>query len=114
MAHGLLGTLNKIGRGFSNEHIKYMLNWQDRAFRWIKRDVGYVSGTVMHDFHGKKINRAYGTRGTILTENKYNPYTDIKPDGQGLLQLETWSPRQIRLRDQIRAYMRARSEDEIS
>jgi hypothetical protein len=113
MAHGLLGTLEKINRGFSNEHIKYMLNWQDRATKWIKRDVGYVSGTVFHDFHGKKVNRAYGTRGKILSENMYNPHTDIKYDSQGLLQLETYSSRQIRLRDQIRAYFRARSEDAI-
>lgn len=111
MAHGLLGTLNTINRGFSNDHIKYMLNWQDRAVNWIKKDVGYVPGTVLHDFHGKKVNRAYGTRGKILSENKYNPHTDIKYDGQGLLQLETWSPRQIRLRDQIREYFRARDED---
>ena len=54
------------------------------------------------------------TRGKILVENGYSPYTDIKYDAQGVLQLETWEPRQLKLRDQIRAYFRMRNEDEIS
>lgn len=114
MAHSLVGTLGTCtaeyaGGAYQNK----MFHWQERSSRWIKRDVGYVSGMVYHDFHGKKANRFYCSRGKILHDNKFNPDTDIKYDAQGLLQLETWEPRQIKLRDQIRGYFRSRNEDSI-
>ena len=115
MAHGLIGSMEvtySSDRG-SSQYAKSLLLWQERAERWIQKDVGFVKGTVYHDFHGKKINRGYGTRGKILSENLFDPYRDIKYDSQGVLQLETWEPRQIKMRDQIRAYFRARSEDSI-
>lgn len=114
MAHGLINTMNVASAEF--KHSNYaakMLEWQKKAVRWIKKDVGYVSGMVYHDFHGAKVNRQYGTRGQILVSNKYDPDTDIKYDAYGMLQLETWTPRQIRLRDQIRSYFRSRNEDSI-
>ncbi len=115
MAHGLLGLMNLTLKGWEQlkNYQALMLHWQELAERWIKRDVGYVKGTVYHDFHGRKINRGYGTRGQILIRNKYDPITDVKRDSQGLLQLETYEPRQIKMRDQIRAYFRARNEDSI-
>lgn len=113
MAHGLLGSMSVTTERSSSAYVESLYRWQDLAERWIKRDVGYVSGTVYHDFHGRKALRFYNTRGKILVDNKFNPDTDLKPDSQGLLQLETWEPRQIKLRDQIRGYFRARNEDSI-
>lgn len=115
MAHGLVGSMSKIvsAKLGSQAYADKLLDWQTKAERWIKRDVGYVPGVVYHDFHGKKINRGYQTRGQILRKNEYNPYTDIKYDSQGLIQLETHDPRQMRLRDEIRAYFRSRNEDSI-
>jgi len=118
MAHALVGGMNKDG-GYTWESSKLsrysqkMLEWQERAERWIKRDVGYVPVSVGHWFHGDKKDRKYGERGRILIENNYNPDTDIKYDSQGLVILETWEPRQIKLRDQIRQYLRDRNEDSI-
>lgn len=116
MAHALIGSLEHTIRvreatKVSGAMERKLLQWQERAERWIKRDVGVVPGLVYHDFHGPKASRFYGTRGQILTRNAYNPDTDIKYDGQGLLQLETHEPRQIRLRDEVRAYFRSRNED---
>lgn len=104
-----LDHLKTYSPGYRNRFIKT----QERCARWIKADVGMVQGLVHHDWHGKKANRGYSTREKILIENQYDPDTDIKQDGQGLYQLETWEPRQIKMRDQIRAYFRARNEDEI-
>lgn len=115
MAHGLIGSM-KIPTGemsSSSAYTKKLFQWQETAERWIKRDVGYVSGLVYHYFHGRKVNRGYGTRGKILVENLYDPDADIKKDTFGLFQLETWEPRQMKLRDQIRGYFRARNEDDI-
>lgn len=119
MAHALVGTMstatNEYVRGSKNSrYAEKLFEWQDKALRWIKKDVGYVKTGVLHDFHGSKVNRRYGTRGKILINNKYNPDTDLKYDCHGMLQLETWSKRQMKLRDDIRAYFRQRNEDEIS
>lgn len=114
MAHGLVGSMENARSEYAGgAYMNKLLEWQERAQRWIKRDVGYVPGTVYHDFHGRKALRFYGTRGKILSDNKYNPDTDIKYDLYGMLQLETWDDRQISLRDKIRGYFRARSEDSI-
>lgn len=114
MAHGLVGTLNYARSEYADgPYMKKLLRWQEKAQRWIKRDVGYVPGTVYHDFHGRKSLRQYGHRGKILSEGMYDPDTDIKYDAHGMLQLETWDDRQIRMRDRIRAYFRNRNEDSI-
>ena len=114
MAHGLVGSLKVARAEYSvGPYLQKLFEWQTRAQRWIKRDVGYVSGMVYHDFHGRKALRFYGTRGKILSDCKYDPDKDIKYDVHGMLQLETWDDRQIELRDKIRAYMRARNEDSI-
>lgn len=115
MAHGLVGGMLQWNGEFSrlSAYSRKLLHWQERAERHIKRDVGFVRATLFHEFHGKKVDRRYGDRGHILIRNCYNPNADIKYDSQGLLQLETYSARQIRLRDQIRGYFSARNEDSI-
>ena len=111
MAHGLVGKMRVLHAKPTGALVRKLFQWQELCERWIKRDVGFVRGTLYHDFHGRKELRGYNTRGSILTDNAFDPDLDIKYDAQGLLQLETWEPRQIRLRDQIRAYFRARNED---
>ncbi len=117
-AHSFVGGITKEG-GYSwetdklTDYCKYLLAFQERCERWIKRDVGFVPVTVGHWFHGDKKGRKYDTRGRVLIENQYNPLVDVKYDSQGLLQLETWEPRQLKLRDQIRNYMNTRNEDSI-
>lgn len=113
MAHGLLGTISETYQhhAITPAYAKRLLMWQERAERYVKRDVGVVGGTVYHYYHGDKILRKYGSRGGILARNNYDPDTDLKYDAYGMLQLETYEPRQIRLRDQIRRYMKERNED---
>jgi hypothetical protein len=114
MAHGLVGAMKvSTPKHLNSGYYQGLLAWQELAERYIKRDVGYVSGGVYHDHHGSKANRRYASRWNILIDNDYDPRTDIKADSHGLLQLETYTPRQIRLRDEIRAYFRARNEDDI-
>lgn len=115
MAHGLIGTLGTATAEYAGgAYQKKLFEWQCKALRWLKKDIGYVPGLVYHDFHGRKANRFYCSRGKILHDGQYNPDTDIKYDAHGMLQLETWDDRQIKMRDQIRAYFRARNEDCIS
>jgi hypothetical protein len=114
MAHALVGSLGTVSHIEEMQpYVRRLMQWQTLCERWIKRDVGFVNGLVIHDFHGRKALRQYMTRDQILISNQYNPDTDVKYDSQGLLQLETWEPRQIKLRDQIRAYFASRNEDSI-
>lgn len=117
MAHALVGAMNQGDYSYETRQLsdynKALLHYQELCERWIKRDVGYVPVTLGHHFHGDKKDRRYGERGLILVENQYSPQRDIKKDSQGLWQLETWEPRQIVLRDQIRAYFKSRNEDSV-
>lgn len=117
MAHGLVGAMDQGRYTYETQRLssytKKLLDWQEKCERWIKRDVGFVPGTVGHEFHGNKKDRQYGSRGRILIDNLYDPNTDLKYDHQGLIQLETWEPRQIKLRDQIRHYFKTRNEDSV-
>lgn len=112
MAMAMLGLVTRsIPITMSAGYHRELLQWQERATKFLKRDVGYMQGTIQHYHHGPKKKRAYVTRWDVLTSNKYDPDTDIRYDWQGLLALNVESERQMRMRDGIRAYFRARDED---
>lgn len=112
MAQGLLGFLEPVeGEHWHQDYAQSLYNWQERALRWIKKDVGFVPGGVLHDNHGPQMYRYYVNRKMILVENEFQPTKDLKRGPNGLYQLETWDPRQINMRDDVRDYFRARMED---
>lgn len=115
-AHALISDLpfqDMEKSKYSPDYVNYWRQRQELCQRWIKRDVGYVKGLAMHYFHGKTKDRGYNTRENILIEEQFSPLTDLKRDHQGLYQLETWDPRQMRIRDRARQYFRYRNEDSI-
>lgn len=112
MAWGLIGEMAKA---LSPEIIApcptyadWCLEWETRAERHVKRNVGFVEGLLLHDFHGAKRNRGYMNRSDILWRNAFDPARDIKRDWQGVWQL---TDQKTGLRDELRAYFRARDED---
>lgn len=114
MAYGLVGMMEEsVHPGLSPSYATNLLQWQTRAERYIQRDLGFIHGTIIHHFHGKKSDRNYHNRWSILVANQFNPDTDLKKNASGVLQLEVISPRQIKLRDDIRKYFLARNEDSI-
>ncbi len=115
MAAGLLGFMeDTIDPTFSPEYRTALLEWQKRAERHIRRNLGQVDGTLVHHWHGCKRNRFYTERWKILSKYQFNPLTDIKRDAQGLWQLEDdHTPRFVGLRDALRQYFRSRNEDSI-
>ncbi len=102
-----------VPEGATDAYLQKVLHWQERADRYIKRDIGFVPGTILHYWHGKKRDRRYHDRWKILVENQFNPDTDLTLDWQGLWRLRVENKRQISLRDGIREYMAARNEDSI-
>lgn len=112
MACGLTG---EIAQSLSAEIVRdcptyteWCFEWQARAETYIKRNIGFVDGLLLHYFHGAKKNRGYLNRSVILWQNRFDPARDIKRDWQGLWQL---TDRKVRMRDQLRAYFRSRDED---
>jgi hypothetical protein len=111
MACALIGQVEKSLRPlYHKEYKNYWLQWQARAEKFVRRNLGYVPGTLLHSWHGKKLCRRYNVRDSILIENSFNPKTDIYKDVQGLWQL---SGNKLELRDQLRQYFSQRNEDGI-
>lgn len=120
MAWGLIGQLSthlyhieidtdSMG-GYTSAYLRALMRWQDRAVK-VRRNIGFVPGTIMHGFHGPKAKRSYNKRESILIGEKYDPDRDISKDWQGVYQL---NEDRITLRDRVRAYFRNRDEDATS
>lgn len=87
--------------------------WQDRA-RALQGDIGFVPGTLVHSWHGKKAARQYWDRCRILVESKFDPSVHLKRDWQGLWQFhDAGDGAYPVLRDRIRGYFGSRNEDGI-
>jgi hypothetical protein len=115
MAKSLVGEgLDVLYPGVSPGYVRAVLDWQERAIQ-LRANLGCVPGLVLHHWHGKKANRQYWDRCKILTDTQFDPRVDLKRDWQGVYQLaDHGDHRSILLRDAIRAYFRARNEDDIS
>ena len=112
MAYALIGALNqrKMPNSLGPSGVRLIQAWQDRAEKYIRRNIGYVKGTLLHHWHGAKKDRAYYDRGTILTNSKFDPERDLYRDSQMAYQI---NPENIELRDGAQAYFQQRNEDGI-
>lgn len=112
--HMALAFVGGVERSFPPsipEAYKHALHaWQDRAEHFIRRDLGFVPGTILHNWHGRKAKRKYNERWSILIKHAFDPIHDIKRNMQGVLHL---THNKIDLRDDIRRYFRQRNEDGI-
>jgi len=110
MAYGMAGLPSGQHQDFrgSDAYGHAIKTWQEHAAS-INKNIWYLDNHITHYFHGPKANRYYRDRTKILIENGFDPYRDLKRDHQGLWQLAPGKPK---LRDDIRAYFRARNEDD--
>jgi hypothetical protein len=112
MAKGLIGKADRsLPKGLHPNYTHMVKQWEERAVRHIKQNIGHVPGTILHHFHGFKKDRNYWNRWDILKNNQYDPYTDVCKDSQGMLQLVDNG--KYGLRDGLRNYFRERKEDLI-
>jgi hypothetical protein len=109
MATALIGQVDKsLWSGYHPNFKRWARQWQERAERYVRRNLGYVPGLLLHAYHGEKANRNYDKRYKLMAAGRYNPERDLKRDWQGLWQL---NPENRQLRDAIRRYGRLRRED---
>jgi len=117
MAHAMIGRAKETlewnqtqKNGYHENYRSMIMNWQAHSEMYIKRDLGFVNGTILHHWHGKAKERKYNERWKTLVKHNFDPLLDLRRDDQGLYQLSTvkWG-----LRDAIRDYARGRNEDSI-
>lgn len=113
MAYAWIGRVrDSANGGMSRQYFDRLEAYQGLCEHFVKRDLGFVRGTILHGFHGAKKKRQYASRWKILVDNKYDPNTDVARDWQGLLHLsDLGDARHNTLRDQIRGYFTSRDED---
>lgn len=110
MACALIGQADfSIPGGINANYRRMVENWGKRANSHVKKNVGFVPGTIGHSFHGWKNKRGYQSRWGICYSNNYDPDADVDYDRFGVLRLST---HKTKLRDDLRRYFRSRDEDE--
>ena len=72
--------------------------------------LGYVPGVIRHHFHGKKENRKYAERWSILIDYNYNPQIHITKNSDGILIPTQECPKEMLAN--IQEYFCQRNEDE--
>ena len=87
---------------------KIVMAWQAKAVEFVRKNFGYVAGTISHGWHGTKANRKYVDRWTILIRHAFDPETDVYHNSRGVVELVDTKPG---LRDDVRTYFRQRDED---
>lgn len=100
-----------LDSNFTSGYTDSLYIYQSNSMAGIKANVGYVQNTVRHMWHGRVTDRQYESRGEILVKYKFNPFTDLRRDVSGILQLVVDNPRQIALRNACRQHFFARNED---
>lgn len=109
MAMALIHRVDDSIPGNIHESYKTPLrDWQRRCVQHIQKNISYVPGTIEHNFHGDKRKRAYVDRWQILIKHGFNPYTDLKRNTFGLMELANNKPE---MRHDIDMYFRSRDED---
>lgn len=108
MAWAFVERLDKALYHDSPGYLRRAHEFQNRCKKFLRRDIGYIDGTIVHHWHGKKKNRFYVEREKVLRDCKFDPDVDVTYNHDGLLVLTDNNPA---LRDAIRAYFRSRDED---
>jgi len=109
MANALIGDAEvSLWPNYHENFKNRVREWQGRAEKYVRRNLGYVPGLITHAYHGRKADRMYQKRYKILAEHLFNPDHDLWRDRQGLWQL---NPENSKLRDLLRRINRLRRED---
>jgi len=109
MAMSLVGQAEvSLPKGLSPAYRRIVLEWQKRAEEVVKRNLGFVEGTIEHAWHGKKADRKYVSRWKLLVDHKFDPDRDIRRNAWGLWELNPGKPDFMR---DVDRYFKQRFED---
>jgi hypothetical protein len=112
-SHSLVGKRDGMIRNdLHPNYIKMAEAWYETCQRYVRRNVGYVEGSVFHYFHGDKQKRGYNTKHSLLAQIGFDPTRHLKRDSQGLWQMnDLGEETYVQLRDTLRVVAKGRKED---
>lgn len=109
MALAMAGLAEKsLPPGRNSTYCREVIRWGDRAVRHINGNIGVMSGTIEHLFHGRKSDRGYINRWGMFLEHGFDPHEDLKRNAHGVLEFATNKPL---LRRHFDRYLQSRNED---
>jgi GR25 family glycosyltransferase involved in LPS biosynthesis len=95
-------------------HNKMNLEWKEECYKWaditykeINSSVGYISGSIIHLYHGDIKNRRYDSRYSILSSTSFNPVQDLEINSNGL-----WKFKNQMISENLQTYFEQRYEDD--
>lgn len=113
MAYALAGLQDehksKTLAGCAPRYVESIDEWSARAKK-LNGNIGCIQNHGIHYWHGPYASRGYGWRWKILATHAFDPSADLKVQHSGLLELAGNKPG---MRDEIRAYMASRQEDQL-
>lgn len=115
MAHAMCGTFKApcIERilgpcKIRNKLFRYFLKWAHPFYQDVKGKIHFVSGEVLHLWHGEIENRQYLERHKELREIGFDPYNDLRFDNNGVWE---WNSNKKELHQWAKRYFQLRLED---
>ena len=112
MALALAGKVERsIPATLTAGYRRPLVAWQRRAGQHIAGNLGVLSGTIEHQWHGQKAKRRYIERWDVLAKYDFDPETDLRRNTHGVLELAGNKPE---LRRAMESYFRQRDEDSNS
>ena len=113
MAHALTEqAMLRVHRGVHPNYKMMLKEWEGFCKRNIRRNVGVMSGTIAHNWHGRKTERLYTEKRKLMQKVKFDPIHFLRRDYQGLYQLhDDGSEQFVHFRDAMRAIAKLRNED---
>jgi hypothetical protein len=109
MALGFAGLAHKsLPPGPNSAYCEEVMRWGNRSKRHINGNIGYIAGTIEHNWHGKKSDRGYLSRWGMFVEHGFDPREDLKRNAHGVLEFATNKPD---LRRAFDRYLQSRNED---
>lgn len=114
MAMAFIGkVMDSVHKKMHPNYLERLNQYQQLCNEYISGNLGYVSGSIIHYWHGCKKKRYYVDRWAILIKNKYDPDTDLKREWTGVYALSLYNRRQRDLARDIQTYFALRNEDSI-
>ena len=113
MSHALIEKTEGMMRNDLHHNYKKMvMQWYYRCHTHIRRNVGAMSGVIFHNWHGKKTQRGYNAKHSLLSRFGFDPLRHLKKDFSGLLALhDDRSTAFVQIRDAMRRVAVERNED---
>jgi hypothetical protein len=109
MALSLIGAAEWSMPGGATESYRTAVKtWQSRALAAANRKIGFVHGTIEHNFHGKKASRNYVGRWEMFLNHGFDPMRDLKRNTHGVVEFAGTKPE---LELEFARYLSSRDED---